>query len=65
MTAVKASEPQPFREIVTCPESSCVLPGELPGGQFAAVSVQQVLADVCLFHLLAATVVPLFHTNVP
>jgi len=70
MTAVKVVEPQPFREIiVTCPESSCVLPAEVAGGMFAALSVQRVLcialnADVSLFHLLAATVIPLFHTNV-
>jgi len=62
MTAVKVVEPQAFREIVvTCPESSCVLPGEVAGGMFATVSVQQVLCialivDACLSHLPAATV---------
>ena len=36
-TGVKVIQPQPFREIsVTCPESSCVLPGEVAGGVFAA-----------------------------
>jgi hypothetical protein len=45
---VKVVQPQPFREIiVTCPESSCVLPGEVAGGVFAALSFQQVLPPYC------------------